>query len=85
MNAHKLGEAQTTVASNRYHYSYNNKAYTLATQGKSISYCNGLIDDAMALCGHPLYRLSYRRYSQAAIAFLSCFVLPDFSLVYRRE
>lgn len=61
-------------ASNRYHYNFDAKLYNAATKGKSIAYCNRLIDQAMAICGYPGYTFNrYARLSKKAISFLERF------------
>lgn len=65
------------AAAKRYNVAVNMEAYRAATKGKSLSYCNVLIDDAMALCGSPFHALSKRflaeSYSAEAARFLSGF------------
>lgn len=71
---------QTTAADNRhaeatafYNRRYNNHVYQIATQGKSIKLANALLDDAMALCGSPFYKISHRAWSETARDFLALF------------
>lgn len=47
--------------------------YDKATAGTSMKYNLLPLDDAMALCGSPHYRVSNRRYSKQALAFLRVF------------
>lgn len=48
--------------------------YDRATVGTSMKYNLLLLDDAMALCGSPHYKVSNRRYSKQALAFLRVFI-----------
>jgi len=64
----------TADASNRYHAKYDNIAYRKATSGKSVKYANALIDEAMAVCGHPSFRVTWRSWGVEAEAFLERFV-----------
>jgi hypothetical protein len=69
----KIAEAQTRKAMTRYHAYYDNDAFRHATHGKTSVYANALIDEAMAICGHPYYRLSHRHWAGEAQEFLSKF------------
>ena len=71
---HELANAQEQLAINKYNRRYNNGIYTAATTGKSTRHANALMDDAMAICGHPHYKLSNRRWSSEALEFLGLFV-----------
>jgi hypothetical protein len=64
---------QTQAAMQKYNGLYSNKFYLAATAEKTTEYANALIDEAMALCGHPRFKLSNRRWSDAALAFLAEF------------
>ena len=69
----EIAQLQTHDAMQRYHCRYSNHAFTRATEGKSNAYANALIDEALAICGHPYYKLSRRRWAPAARAFLEHF------------
>ena len=69
----RLARLQIRVAMKRYHSRYNNELYRQATEGKSVEYANALIDEALALCGHPYYRLSRRRWAAPARAYLKLY------------
>ena len=74
MNAQNLlAEKQEAVAMARYNQRYDNHLYQLATQSKSNQHANALINEAMAICGSPYYKLSRRRWSSAALDFLTLF------------
>ena len=60
-------------AMNRYHKFYDNETYKAATEGKSSEYGNALIDEAMALCGAPDYKVSNREWDEKAMAHLAKF------------
>ncbi len=65
------------ILSNRaltlYHRRYYNAMFIAATHGKTSKYANGLIDDALAICGDPFYTKSNMRYCQEARDFLAAF------------
>ena len=61
-------------AMKRDHSRFDNVAYHRATYRKGNPYANALIDDALALCGHPHYKLSFRNWGMPAIEFLRLFV-----------
>jgi len=69
----KFDRAQSGRATERYHKHYNNELYREAIEGKTVTYANWLIDEALAICGHPREKLSYRNWSPAALAFLEKF------------
>lgn len=48
-------------------------AYQRATGHRSNRYANALIDDAMAICGSPYYKISQRKWPRAAVEFLELF------------
>lgn len=68
-----LGRNQEQVAMNKYNHLYNNALYAKAVEGKTNRYCNDLINDAMAICGHPHYSLSNRNWSPEALSFLQVY------------
>lgn len=61
-------------ATRHYNGRYDNHVYSKATQGRGNAYANALIDEALALCGSPFYKLSNRNWGKDAQAFLSLFV-----------
>ena len=63
----------TAEAMDKYNRCYHNPSYMAATHGKSVQYANALTDEALALCGHPRYKLSHRRWSDEALAHLAQF------------
>jgi len=69
----EIARLRTRYAMQRYHARFNNVAYIAATEGKSVQYANALIDEAMAICGHPYYKLSHRRWAAEAQDFLKTF------------
>ena len=69
----ELARFQARAAMQKYHRGFVNDVYRSAVEGKSAGYANALIDEALALCGHPYYRLSYRRWAQSAQDFLKLF------------
>jgi len=73
MYSQQLAGNQYTKALTFYHSRYVNHTYSRATHGKSSNYANALINEALAVCGAPSYRLSRRRWSQAALTFLKLF------------
>jgi len=60
-------------AMTHYHDHFNNETYLAATEGKGVKYANALIDECMALCGHPRFNLSNRRWSGEALDHLANF------------
>ena len=69
----EIARGQIRIALARYHALYVNDAYKLAVAGKSVEYANALIDEALAICGHPHYRLSRRHWAEPAQTFLEGF------------
>ena len=63
-------------AQNWYNAHFKNHIYNKATMGKSAAYGCALQDDAMALCGSPYFKVSNRKWSQAALDFLALFGPP---------
>jgi hypothetical protein len=72
----RFAQTQSRMAMLRYHSHFDNERYRTATDGKSAQYANALIDEALAICGHPWYGLSHRRWSAAAQSFLKRFETP---------
>lgn len=68
-----LAGQQVKSAMEKYHKRYDNNSYIKATEGLGVQYANKLIDDCMALCGHPNYKLSHIKWSQDAIEHLKLF------------
>lgn len=66
--------AMADAAVNRYHYRFNSGIYSRAALGRSVGYANRLIDEALALCGHPHYKLMRTTWDSKAIDFLRLFV-----------
>ena len=71
---HRLAQKLDGEAMDRYNAAYSNTHHVKATQGKSTRYANALIDEALALCGSPYYKLSNRAWSVEAQSFLERFV-----------
>jgi hypothetical protein len=69
----QLARTQSKMAMLRYHSRFDNERYRTATDGKSVQYANALIDEALAICGHPWYRLSHRHWAAEAEGFLKRF------------
>ena len=61
----------------KYHAGYNNDAFYLAIKRKGSAYANCLIDEALALCGSPYEKLSFRNWGKDAIAFLKKFAIEE--------
>jgi len=72
-NKFDLAKLQEARAMNKYNQLYDNALYAQAVNGKSNQYANQLINNALALCGHPHYRMSDRKWSQDAFRFLMVF------------
>lgn len=68
-----IKHSRTQEAMTRYNRGYNNFLYQRAIAGKSATYGCALQDEALALCGHPAYRCSRRRWSKDAFRFLARF------------
>ena len=69
----QISQPRAREAMQRYHARFDNAAFTRATEGKTSAYANALIDEALAICGHPWYGLSHRHWSAEAVDFLSKF------------
>ena len=67
----------TDQAMAMYYARYNNTSYLTATAGKSVAYANALIDESLALCGHPCYKVSHRKWGKAALAHLANFAREE--------
>ena len=65
------------LAGNRYNERFDNIFYTRATKGKSTAYANTLIDEALAICRHPRYQVTHRKWSAWAERFLAEFCIPQ--------
>jgi hypothetical protein len=70
---YRLAESATTIANTKYNKRFDNGLFTKAIQGLSVRTSNALIDEALAICGHPFYCVSNRKWSLAAIRFLTLF------------
>ena len=68
-----IAREQMQTAMLRYHNHFANDTYRKATDGKTVAYANALIDEALAICGHPWYKLSRRHWAKLALAFLERF------------
>ena len=73
----KLGESMNQAATARYHEYFDSQAYLAAIQHTSVAYRNALLDEALAICGSPFYKLSRRQWSKAAQVFLMLFVTEE--------
>jgi hypothetical protein len=69
-----IANIQERHAMEFYHSRYVNRVYQIAIQGKNNRYANKLLDDAMAICGSPYYKLSHVPWGCNSIAFLSLFL-----------
>ena len=69
----EIAKNQEAQAMKKYHAGYDNHLYAIATCGKETAYANSLINEALAICGSPYYKLSFRNWSKAALNFLSRF------------
>ena len=83
----KLSEAEMTAATQasvkatkHYNRCYDNEAFKAAVAGKSTTYANAVIDDALALSGCPFYQMSRRRYCAETRHFLAAFERPGGAL-----
>lgn len=66
-------EKQNEISLARYNARFDNRLYSAATAGKSNTYANALIDEALAICGNPYYKISRRAWSAKAREFLAKF------------
>jgi len=69
----QISQPRAREAMQRYHARFDNVAFIAATEGKTSTYANALIDEALAICGHPWYGLSHRHWSAEAQGFLKRF------------
>jgi len=69
----RLAGEQVDRVMAKYGARYNNDVYLAATQGMSTEDANLLIDDALAMCGSPFYKLSETRWEPEALEFLKLF------------
>ena len=61
-----------------YYARYDSTSYLAATTGKSVAYANALIDESLALCGHPMYKVSInRKWGKNALAHLANFAQEE--------
>ena len=74
MTSKGLADSLLREVYRKYHAAYDNDTYIKATKGKSVAYANALIDESLALCGDPYYKVSRRHWGKDAIAHLSRFV-----------
>ncbi len=68
-----LAAEQSQLAMTWYHSHFDPAVYCAAVHKRSVAYANALLDEAMAMCGSPFYKLSWRHWSPAAMAFLQLF------------
>ena len=76
MKIDDLAQGLVDEAMKKYHERYDNELYKAATDGRDPVYCNRLIDNALALSGHPDYKLDRYEWSEEALAWLEKFVEP---------
>jgi len=62
------------AANDKYNGRFNNAAYQAATKNRTVKFANALIDEALALCGSPHHKVTYRAWSPVALDFLALFV-----------
>lgn len=60
-------------AMDRYNRKFCSVSYRRATKNRTNKYANELIDEALALCGHPAYTQSDRNWHSRARRFLALF------------
>ena len=72
-----IASGQIIAAYRTYNEHFDPELYTAAVRGRTVEYGNALIDEAMALCGHPQYKLSDRIWPPEARTFLICFRKED--------
>lgn len=58
------------AAYSKYANRFDNGLYTRATYRVGNNRANRLIDEALALCGHPSYNITYTEWNEAELAFL---------------
>jgi hypothetical protein len=61
------------TASVRYNCRFNPDLFNRACRGKTSARTNRLIDEAMALCGSPYYKVTHTNWAEAELAFLAQF------------
>jgi hypothetical protein len=59
----------------RYKALMDGELYQAAVANLSVRSAGALLDDASAWCGHPMHKVSHRRWGSAARAFLDPFVM----------
>jgi len=70
----RLGRRASTEAQKKYAERFDGEMYKRATEGLSGVAANVLIDDALALCGSPHYKLSRSEWDMPQIKFLELFL-----------
>jgi len=72
-----LAARQASIkASRHYNAYYDNDAFKAATAGAGASWCNRLIDEALAISGDPFYVRTGHFVDLAALRFLVAFERP---------
>jgi len=74
MKQQELWRDPESRAMDRYSQFYHNPSYARAVEGKSTRYANWLVDESLALCGHPGHKLSNRKWGEKAMEYLERFV-----------
>lgn len=69
----EFARGQSTLANEKYSAYFDNDLYIRAIENRQPRYANALLDEALALCGNPYYKLSHRHWSEEAVAFLERF------------
>lgn len=72
-NKWSLGRLQEARASSLYNQLYNNALFVEASKGQPEDYGNALLDEALAICGHPHHKLSDTKWDDKAFEFLRKF------------
>lgn len=71
--AAQYADIQSARAFAHYNAHYDNELYSAAVRGKSTRYANNLIDNALAICGDPYHKITWRDWPNDALKFLSKF------------
>lgn len=70
-----MADRQHDLATALYNRYYDNYLYQRATVGRSLKYAGALMDEALALCGSPYYKVSRRNWCPKAVDFLYRFAM----------
>jgi hypothetical protein len=73
MSSYDFAHPQSQRALKKYNALYDNTLLAAAKEGHDENYANLLIDDALAICGSPLYVLSRQAWDEKALRFLAQF------------